>query len=91
MSREKNLKSAIGRSGFLAGVRDDWRGGREIKSFFSFFSVDLLEGMKKNVECQTILPVGGEVTDVHIAVSVIDHRNKEPTSLPWSVNYIDFN
>ena len=25
MSREKILKSAIGRSGFLAGVRDDWR------------------------------------------------------------------
>ena len=55
---------------------DDWRyNGREIKSFFS---VDLLEGMKKNVECQTILPVGGQVTDVHIAVSVIDHRKTYP-------------
>ena len=47
--------------------------------------------MKKNVECQTILPVGGQVTDVHIAVSVIDNRNRKPKSLPWSVNYIDFN
>ena len=34
--------------------------------------------MKKNVECQTILPVGGQVTDVHIAVSVIDHRKTYP-------------
>ena len=47
--------------------------------------------MNKNVECQTILPVGGQVTDVHIAVSVINHGNEEPTSLPLSVNYIDFN
>lgn len=54
------------------------------RTFTCFFSVDLLEGIKKNVECQTILPVGGKVTDVHIAVSVIDHRKliKEPTSLP---------
>ena len=34
--------------------------------------------MKKNVECQTILPVGGQVTDVHIAVSVNDYRKTYP-------------